>query len=55
MYNSDDGGNEEKVRARLCSLDEETQKRIAQKYYGGKRPWCVRSGEGNISDVQKRR
>ena len=28
-----------KAWERLCSLDEETQQRIAQKYYGGLRPW----------------
>jgi len=27
--------------ARLCSLDEETQERIANKYYGGFRPWTA--------------
>ena len=30
-----------KAEARLCSLDEETQERIAKKYYGGFRPWTV--------------
>ncbi|GHU78779.1 hypothetical protein FACS1894191_0170 [Clostridia bacterium] len=29
----------EKAYARLRSLDEETQRRIAQKYYNGSRPW----------------
>lgn len=29
----------EKAYERLCSLDEETQQRIAKKYYGGFRPW----------------
>lgn len=28
-----------KAQERLRSLDEETQERIAQKYYGGYRPW----------------
>lgn len=28
-----------KAQERLCSLDEETQRRIAQKYYRGSRPW----------------
>ncbi len=28
-----------KVRKRLSSLDEETQVKIAHKYYKGKRPW----------------
>lgn len=28
-----------KVYARLCALDEQTQARISQKYYGGSRPW----------------
>lgn len=31
--------NLEKAQERLRSLDEETQKRIAHKYYGGFRPW----------------
>lgn len=30
-----------KATARLCSLDEETQERIAQKYYGGFRTWTA--------------
>lgn len=29
----------EKAHERLRSLDEETQRSIAQKYYGGTRPW----------------
>jgi hypothetical protein len=28
-----------KAQARLCSLDEDTQERIAKKYYSGFRPW----------------
>ena len=34
----------EAANIRLCSLPEEMQMRIAQKYYGGKMPWrgaCV--------------
>ncbi|SMC81828.1 hypothetical protein [Papillibacter cinnamivorans] len=37
-----------KARIRLRSLDEALQKRIADKYYGGKRPWthpCEESTE----------
>lgn len=30
----------EKAQKRLRSLDEVTQERIAQKYYGGSRPWA---------------
>ena len=30
-----------KAEARLCSLDEDTQERIAKKYYGGFRPWTM--------------
>ena len=30
----------DKAQQRLCSLDESTQQRIAQKYYGGSRPWA---------------
>jgi len=30
----------EKAQERLRSLDEATQERIAQKYYGGTRPWA---------------
>ena len=32
-----------KATARLCSLDEETQERIAQKYYGGFRTWTAKT------------
>jgi len=28
-----------KVKKRLSSLDEKTQKKIARKYYNGRRPW----------------
>ena len=31
--------SEERSKNRLCSLDEKTQEHIAQKYYGGARPW----------------
>lgn len=31
----------EKAHARLRSLDEETQKHIAKKYYGGSHPWMA--------------
>lgn len=31
----------EKSYVRLRSLDEEAQQRIAQKYYGGSRPWTA--------------
>lgn len=30
-----------KTQARLRSLDEETQEKIAQKYYSGSRPWSI--------------
>jgi len=30
-----------KAETRLCSLGEETQERIAKKYYGGFRPWTA--------------
>lgn len=30
---------QEAAFARLATLDEETQKKIAKKYYGGNRPW----------------
>ena len=33
--------SQEMAEARLCSLDEETQTRIANKYYGGFRPWAA--------------
>ncbi|NCB51655.1 MAG: hypothetical protein EOM54_07230 [Clostridia bacterium] len=36
-YNSAD--SLEKAHERLRSLDEEAKQRIAQKYYGGTRPW----------------
>ncbi len=29
----------QQIRERLCSLDEQKQEHIAQKYYGGFRPW----------------
>jgi len=41
--------------ARLRSLDEETQRRIAKKYYNGKRPWREQPEEVNGKDVQKGR
>ena len=31
--------SQDKSQARLRSLDEDTQERIAQKYYNGSRPW----------------
>lgn len=36
---------QEKVFARLATLDEETQKKIAKKYYGGNRPWKAQTKE----------
>jgi len=33
--------SQDRAEARLCSLDEETQERIANKYYGGFRPWTT--------------
>ncbi len=33
------GAAERKVGKRLSSLDEETQEKIARKYYKGRRPW----------------
>lgn len=35
---------QETVYARLSALDEETQRRIAKKYYGGNRPWKPEKG-----------
>ncbi len=35
-----------KAQERLCSLDEQTQERIAKKYYSGFRPWA---GSGTAS------
>lgn len=32
-------GAQDESYKRLCCLDEATQNHIAQKYYGGKRPW----------------
>lgn len=45
---------ERKVRKRLSSLDEETQEKIACKYYKGRRPWqeCERF---NIACKKRRR
>ncbi|MET0017794.1 hypothetical protein [Oscillibacter sp.] len=36
----------EKAQKRLRSLDEATQERIAQKYYGGFRPWADADSKG---------
>ncbi len=38
---------------RLCSLNEKTQEHIAQKYYGGARPWAQeeRLRKGDVSHV----
>ena len=44
MIEKGPGQAQMKIYERLAQLDEETQKRISQKYYHGTRPWLKKNG-----------
>lgn len=42
-------GTRRQADARLRALDEAEQERIAQRYYGGRRPWLIQEENGSVS------